>query len=283
MSAELRKAAWIALLGCYVLGFAFLVCWSSQQPRNKHVGRPSHGEIKHQPQPHQNPQWGHSDPGVTLFTFFLVVVGAVQAGLFFVQLRYMNKGMKDATIAARAASRSAVATVAQTKIARDTLAKVQRPYIFVYGVSRLMTRPDVRALTPFVEFMVANYGQTPAIIENVGIEFSEGEFPHAPLRVDEDHELLTKPIMPPNEKREGLIERLPQTFIDEDLGIVVDLERQISYPLPKISPNAELFFRVIVYYSGAFSDGHKTSACWRWHPVDHLFTQYGGRDYNYLE
>jgi hypothetical protein len=144
------------------------------------------------------------------FTFWLFCVAMAQAGLFVWQLLYMRRSMADATTTARNTRRATVASVQKAKIARDTLTKVQRPYVFVFGLARLMTRGDVPGITPFVEYDVANFGQTPAIIENVGAGFYEGELPEAPLRVDDDHNLFVAPVLPPGDKREALRELYPK-------------------------------------------------------------------------
>jgi hypothetical protein len=217
------------------------------------------------------------------FSFALCMIAMAQAALFIWQLGYMRQSMKDATTAAQATRRSAIATVAQAKIARDTLVKSQRPYIFVYGIERLMTRNDVRGLTPFVEYIVANFGQTPAILENVGAGFHQGELPTAPLRIDDDHPLFVAPILPPGEKRMELKELLPEAFVGEDLGVIVDLNKNTTHPLPKFDEDKDFFFRIIVYYKGPFSDGHKTSATWRYNRSLNQFVQFGGKDYNYAE
>jgi len=227
---------------------------------------------------------------LALFTIFLFCAAVAQAGLFVWQLWLILKSLKDAkiasdaaTVAARAAKRSAIASVIQAKISRDTLVKIQRPYIFVFDVSRLQTSNDVPFLTPYIEYSVANYGQTPAIIENVGVQFMEGGQPLAPIKVDDDHDLFVSPVLPPGDRRRQLRERLPEPFIGEDLGIIVDLTKNTTHPIPRISPHADLFFRVIAYYRGPFSDGHKTSATWIFDKSLGHFVQYGGREYNYSE
>ena len=110
-------------------------------------------------------------------------------------------------------------------MARDTLTKVQRPYVFVFGVSKIaMNNLTALGISPFVNYVVANYGQTPAIIENVGAGFDEGgNLPHVPLRVDDSHSLFVSPVLSPGQYPEDLRELLPGTKIDEDLGIVVDI------------------------------------------------------------
>src|ERR1700730_16187968 len=59
---------------------------------------------------------------------FLVL--AIQAVLFFYQLRLIRESLDDAKVVSLAASR-------QARVAEDTLNKIERPYLFVFNVSRL--------------------------------------------------------------------------------------------------------------------------------------------------
>jgi hypothetical protein len=199
------------------------------------------------------------------FTLMLFGVAVLQAGLFLWQLGYMRKGMKDATIAARAASRSATATVAQAKVARNSAIKLQRPYIFVFGVQRLLR--DVPEF--YAEFTIANFGAIPAIIEDVfvGFVFSDRGEPPMPLRMGDDHTLSTNPIFAAGERRDKIPEYIPDGM---DSGSVVvnfsegdplgeDQTSRIS-PTWNVPPNSDVFFRVVVRYRGPFSAGHETAA-----------------------
>jgi hypothetical protein len=79
-----------------------------------------------------------------------------------------------------------------------------------------------------------------------------------------------------------MVDIIPKAFIAEELGVIVDTEKGTTYPLPRWEDNEDLFFRVIVYYRGPFSDGHM-SATWYYHKALGHFVQYGGNDYNYTE
>ena len=68
-------------------------------------------------------------------TAFLFAAAVGQIFLFFWQLRLIGESLRDAKIAAEAAKESADATKIQAMVARDTLTKVQRPYVFVFGVA----------------------------------------------------------------------------------------------------------------------------------------------------
>lgn len=198
------------------------------------------------------------------FTAALTVVGIGQAVLFFFQLRFMRLGMRDATIAARAATRGAIAAVAQAKVARDSAIKLQRPYIFIFDVEEF--RSDWSRF--YVDYTIANYGAIPAIIEEAFIGFvtspnGEIEFP---LRVGDDSALVTNPILKAGESRTKLSEPVPDEM---DTGGVIVVVSPRGEPIKeRIAPvwdapdGHDVFFRIVVRYRGPFSAGHETSATW---------------------
>ncbi len=142
--------------------------------------------------------WVEKDAG-GFFTACLVVVAVVQLWLFWVQLRYIRRSLEDAEKVATIAADTAAATKDQAEVARDNLTKIQRPYIYVFGVHRLMWPSDRESWkTPYAPYTVANYGQTPASVERLNVQFSSGTKPEKfPGRVDEDSTLLTFPILAP--------------------------------------------------------------------------------------
>jgi hypothetical protein len=216
------------------------------------------------------------------FTLWLVIVGAGQAGLFLWQLRYMAKGMKDATITARAAQRSAVATAAQAEVARDSAIKLQRPYVFVFGVSEFLATDKF-----YVNYTVANYGAIPAILEDVfvGFVFSDRGALEVPPRIWDDHDLAISPIFEAGAKRNTLTEFIP-TGMDTGGSIIVTdsaggFERARIAPEWNVPSNSDVFFRVVIRYRGPFSGGHETSATWLCERGSPQLIQRGGEDYNY--
>jgi hypothetical protein len=181
---------------------------------------------------------------------------------------------------AEAAKESADAAKVQARVASDTLANVQRPYVYVFGADRLLTSPEVPALTPYVEYSVVNYGQTPAVIEIVNVGYFSGQTPEIPLRVDFDHQLVISPIMPPHDRRD-MREPILEQFIGENLGVIVDLVKQTTHPLPRLTPNESLFFRVMVSYSGPFVQGYETSTTWIWSSSVDRFVELNDPEYTY--
>ena len=50
-------------------------------------------------------------------------------------------------------------------MARDTLTKVQRPYVFVFGVNKIaMNNLMALGISPFVNYVVANYRREPLLL-----------------------------------------------------------------------------------------------------------------------
>jgi hypothetical protein len=177
MLSRLQKAAWIALFACFLSGFVSLVWWSSQKPPHHHVAQTGGDRAKQHAQPNHNSTWGHSDPGVTFATVLLAVIGIAQAGLFFVQLRYMRKGMYDARIAAEAAKESADIAKIQAETAsktlllsQDTAQRQLRSYVGIVS-GHLAFEVIDGAIKPKATIRIKNFGQTPAydVACNAGI------------------------------------------------------------------------------------------------------------------
>jgi hypothetical protein len=97
------------------------------------------------------------DP-INLFTFALVLVGAIQAGLFFWQLSLIRDSLKDTQEAADAARDSAKAAKDGVELARETSERELRAYVL----------PEIARVTQFHPDNVAclvilrNSGKTPA-------------------------------------------------------------------------------------------------------------------------
>ncbi|WP_445222138.1 hypothetical protein ACKWRH_20920 [Bradyrhizobium sp. Pa8] len=217
------------------------------------------------------------------FTAWLVIVGLGQIGMFFWQLRYMRKGMRDSTIAAEAARTSAGATVAQAEIARNSAIQLQRPYIFIFGVTEF--KPTQTAFS--VYYTVANYGAIPAIVEDafVGFVFSDRGEPGLPNRIWDDHDLSTSPILEAGAERRSLTESVPDGM-DSTSPINIPDGAGGWYPTRfepdwNVPTENDVFFRVVIRYRGPFSSGHETSATWLCERESKQLIQRGGEDYNY--
>jgi hypothetical protein len=206
------------------------------------------------------------------FTSALVVVGVVQLALFFWQLRLIRASLDDAKISADAAAHAAASASRQAHVEEETLAKIERPYIFVFNVSALnvvdeIERHKERYTWIGVTYSVANHGKIPAIIKFAQAGLSVFTEPTSPPRLEYNHELVTSPILAAGEVRVGIEERL---------------EWHTEYPMasPTFGQN-ELWFWVIIAYRGPFSDQHETRMCWRYDEATGRFTgPFGGPEYS---
>ncbi|WP_047307170.1 hypothetical protein [Rhodopseudomonas palustris] len=207
------------------------------------------------------------------FTSIAAVVACLQAGLFVWQLIYMRKSMEHATISSEAAQESA-------KVAREAFTKMERPYIYILG-AKGPTRDFSSMDEPvFMEYYVANYGKTPAKIRNVLYTVSVGISPSDPTPTSIWHPLLRKPTLIPGEIRDTIYKDLPEGMATEAYTA------EDCPPGDLMSPNRRdgesFFFRVVVQYSGPFSEEHETSACWIWDDGSGTVVEHGGDTLNYL-
>jgi hypothetical protein len=191
----------------------------------------------------------------------------------------MQASIKAAERAAEGAMIGALAAQKSADTTEKAFSNLERPYVFAFGVGRLEADTErVGGFEPFVTISVANYGKTPAIIENVRVGFSiSATHPEGPIRVDGTHDLLINPIMGAGERRDGLIEIFP-TGIER----TIVREGEVAYAIPAMDRTEDLFFRIIIEYRGAFTEGHECGSCWRYDKSTAHFVQHGHKDYNYV-
>ena len=210
------------------------------------------------------------------FTAVLVAVGAVQLVLFIWQLRLIRTSLDDAKISADAAADAAKAASRQAHVAEESLAKIERPYIFVFNVSALSVdsyeslEDDYTLLK--VTYSIANYGKIPAIIKSAEVGLSVFTEPLPPPRLDYNHPIIVSPILAAGEIR-------PK--IEESLRWDGDLQRdEYGSEYPALGNN-DLFFWVILLYRGPFTDQHETRMCWRYDlATGHFIGPYGGPEHS---
>jgi hypothetical protein len=153
----------IALLALLVLWCGLQSKWSSQSPPSN-PNSPAKYENTNKNQQQQEGWWERAREPIAVFTFWLVIVGAVQIGFFYRQLKLIRESLDDAKIAADAAKESADVAKIQAETARATLATMQdtaqrqlRAYI------RLNTNNTPSITGEFlVHSLIENSGQTPA-------------------------------------------------------------------------------------------------------------------------
>jgi hypothetical protein len=108
-----------------------------------------------------------NDP-IADFTLCLVLIGAFQVGLFYVQLRLIGKSLRDAEIAAEAAKESADAAV----ISAEHLSRIERAYLFLAleVTSKIIAfDPALSDTRSNIDFGFKNHGKTPASIEELHV------------------------------------------------------------------------------------------------------------------
>src|ERR1700720_2489660 len=101
---RLHRTAAAIFLAIAVPWILFGGVYSFQESHGRKIGRGGDQSAENQFHNEQNGIWGHSDPGVTLVTMLLVIVGAVQVGLFLAQLRLIRESLDPAKEAADAAN-----------------------------------------------------------------------------------------------------------------------------------------------------------------------------------
>ncbi|MBP1064862.1 hypothetical protein JOE51_006329 [Bradyrhizobium japonicum] len=121
-------------LGCFLTVTVFAVGMSvSRQSSDPKESPTEASKISHSKSPDvelTGSTWLTKD-AAGFFTFGLVVVGVLQAALFFVQLRFMRKGMDDATMAAKAAQASAETAKEQVALTKMGIIDLERAYLAV--------------------------------------------------------------------------------------------------------------------------------------------------------
>jgi len=227
-----------------------------------------------------------SDNDKAVVAGFTIVLAISTIGLWLATIDLYRAGERQIEFlreSSEAQSRDMQASIAAAQKSADTAEKaftnLERPYIFIYSPSKLQLDPEAIPFddepTVLANYQVANYGKTPAIIENVraGLEANDTGFPEPPIRVDEDQELFRVAIIPP-----GYSYSLPQ-----NAAYGIDFHVQGALAHVQDLKGKELFLYVIINYRGAFTAGHETSACWRYDEETDSLIQYGHDDYNYVK
>jgi len=191
-------------------------------------------------------------------------------------------------VAANAAKDSADASKAQAAVAKTALENAQRPYVYVSGVVHLLLDSD--GGFPFVEYIVANHGQTPAIVLEARDDFFiiEGTEVAMPGTVSQDHILFRAPIIGPGESVEAKAFNIGIDYANWGKSVpvayaslqLIGRDEDSRAAEARFDLKYDLFFRVVVRYRGPFTSGHETSACWRYNKREDFFES-AGSETNY--
>ena len=147
---------------------------------------------------------------------------------------------------------AAEAAMRQAGTAESAFTKLERPYVFIFGVSKLEISRD-RPLNqqPHVKYVVANYGKTPATIESIRAGIVAHDEPIAPLPVDyiddPSHSLLAAPILYAGELRNGLTVEAPAGIVFEPAD---ESFAGVWEPVPQLTGQDQLFVWISVKYRG---------------------------------
>jgi hypothetical protein len=190
------------------------------------------------------------------FTCLLVIVGIGQAGLFFVQLRYMRIGMRDATLAANAADLSAKAATAiefpvvrtgwmgPEILATDELVKPNAPY----GGSVNDGWPTKFSAIGDIKF--TNFGRTPAFPEQISLAISVADkLPPTPVYTDQVR-CDAKAVIEPKDAREIEI-HFGFELTDEQIAWISRSEKV-------------LWFYGVLTFRDIMDRSHGICFCWQW-------------------
>lgn len=168
----------------------------------------------------------------------------------------------------------------QLRAASESFNKINRPYVFVFGVKNIEPGPTEH-LDGLVPYIVANHGQAPALIDRVEYCLSCGTEPKATGAAWDDHPLVVSPILSVNDQVSTKAQSVE--WIDSGARIV-DLQTSQNWAIPEVKiPGTTWFFWVKVFYRGPFSVGHETSGCWQYDREPCQFIQFGGTKYNYTK
>src|ERR1700733_12578478 len=196
-----------------------------------------------------------------IIAIFTIVLAIKTWGLFMETAGLRSAADKqslDMQASIAAANRSAPA-------AERALTDLERPWIFVFGVTRPLRDIDGEF---FVDYTVANYGKMPAIIEfpRIGFVFEDARGdPQQPPLVEDDHSLMTSEILRAGEER-----RLREYFPTNPNGgarfrIINEgtpQEALMQIPDVDLGGGHIMFFRAVISYRGPVSQRHETGANW---------------------
>ena len=178
----------------------------------------------------------------------LFVVGAVQAGLFLVQLKFIRESLGDAKKAADAAKEAADAA----KVSADHIPRVERAYLFLaltikhdlreYSASTNKTRSTIK-------FNFHNHGRTPAIIKELHSMAKYWPGQQWPAMTDAGRQTV----------QTGVVVSGNSTISEDDYAIQFSLTKQ-ERELAAAGKGRILFWGKIVY-SDVFGDSREAGWC----------------------
>jgi len=149
------------------------------------------------------------------------------------------------------------ATHRAAKVAERALVDLERPYIFIWGISGVQALRD-DGYKPRIYYNVSNNGKLAARVDDVSIRFGgelNGQFPA--LAVQGDHELLQEPIFSSDENRKRLFHAV------SDSPLVTRGNPNTHFGEVPHALAVGTIFGVVIKYRGPSGEHHETAQCWR--------------------
>jgi hypothetical protein len=263
--------------------------------------RPNYDKA-HERQPVQTAEQDReqTDREIAKYTFWLALGTGVLAfstvGLWIETRRSGSRQSREIWQSLRISQKTANAAMKSAEVAEASITTLERPYMYVFGVSKFTDRefqPREGLIgtehEAGIEYRVANYGRTPAYIEEAHAEILVGEAREiiTPAFATDDNPLVISPVIGPNLTVGPIFHPswnaahldYPEGFgpIDFTEYAGDDDDREWR---PKLGPDERLYFRVLIKYRGPFAGGYETSACWTWDSGFGVF-ELSGKKYNY--
>lgn len=214
---------------------------------------------------------GHNGAITAIATIFMAI--------FTWRLWVSTAGLwKETKSAGKTAKEAADAAKKAAEVAESALLKVERPYLLVtvssFDIGSCTVDSTGIFYHPVVTYTVSNHGKLPAIIDMVCAEVihAPDERLNPPMSVDDTYPLLIDRVIESNGWRQNL--EFSDSLIE---GAVANSPNLTDY---------EIFFWIVIYYHGPFTEKHETSGCWRvsFKQSDRLtLIQHGHDSYNYTK
>jgi hypothetical protein len=273
----------VALIGLSICGVKLS---SDRQPAYGQAERKAENKTNKAEQGESGPDWLFRD-AAGFFTLCLVVIGGLQLALFYWQLKLIRESLVDAKHAADAATEAAKAATDQANIAKRTFTDRERPYIFVFGVQYIeLADPQLPGYPFQVRYSVANFGNMPAVVQKAFVEVVCGHQPSPadPRTAFAGNRLMSAPVLPAQERRNGLTELIPRQLITGETRAIITDDSvpggQFVFPVWDIPDGSDIFFGIILQYDGPFSKGHETRATWICNMGRQEFVVWGGEKWS---